>query len=61
MIGLLVTLVFATVCGAVATVLWVAFWTLAIPWEGHSALTASVFIAAGVGTGFMALKTMRSR
>ncbi len=60
MTGLLAAFVSALLAGTGAAILWTALWTLAIPWDGHSAFTTIVFIMAAVGTGFLALKAMLS-
>ena len=45
------------VAGAVlSAVLWVAFFTLVVPWPGHEILTMSVFIFGGFVASFVSLK-----
>ena len=60
MAGLLAAAVSAILAGTGAVIIWTVLWTLAIPWDGHSALTTLVFISAAVATGFLTLKALLS-
>ena len=45
--------------GAVITaILWVAFFTMVVPWPGHEIFTMSVFILGGFVASFVSLKGM---
>ena len=46
----------ALVGAVLSAVLWVAFFTLVVPWPGHEILTVSVFILGGFVASFVSLK-----
>ena len=46
---LMTILMTALFSGTAAAILWVALWTVVIPWEGHEMFLTLVFVLAGLG------------
>ena len=46
---LMIILMTALFTGTAAAILWVALWTVVIPWEGYETFLTLVFVLAGLG------------
>ena len=53
-LGLLVGII----AGIGAAFLWVALWTLAIPWEGHSVFIVPIFALAGFAVAALSMRSI---
>ena len=44
--------------GVVLAILWVAFFTIVMPWPAHSSFTPMVFVIGGSGSALIGLKAL---